>query len=115
MRTAHQSGVVQTHVLDLALYEVGNVAVRALRWAAHDVADQLDDLVAICGPPLALNATWLRAAAHLATEHKLSFYDAAWAAAAQGMEIALISADRKLLAAGLAESLTTIVRRLQLR
>lgn len=114
LRAAHLSGDVEAHVLDLAVYEVGNVLVRALQWSAEDVADQLDDLLAICGTPLVLTAAWLRDAAALATEHRLSFYDAAWAAAARGLSIPLVSADRKLVTSGLAESPTMVARRLRL-
>jgi predicted nucleic acid-binding protein len=100
--------------VDLALYEVGNVLVRSLKWPSQKVAEQLDDLLGICGAPLALTSEWLRDAAYLATRHHLSFYDAAWAAAARGLGIPLISADRMLVGAGLAESPSTIVRRLRL-
>ena len=115
LRAAHVSGDVDAHVLDLALYEVGNVLVRALEWPAVAVADQLDDLLTICGPPLILTGAWLRDAASIATEYRLSFYDAAWAAAARGLAIPLVSSDHRLIAAVLAESPTAVVRRLQLR
>lgn len=115
IRRAHLTGEVTAHVLDLAMYEVGNVLVRALRWPAHDVADQLDDLRAICGTPLVTTAEWLRDAASLAAGHRLSFYDAVWAAAARGLSIPLVSADDQLVTAGLAESPSTITRRLRLR
>lgn len=114
IRAAHLSGDLDAHIVDLAVYEVGNVLVRSLRWSSEDIADQLDDLLAVCGTPLALTPQWLRDAASLATEHTLSFYDAAWAAAARGLAIPLISADTKLLDAGLAESPTHVVRRLHL-
>jgi predicted nucleic acid-binding protein len=114
IRSAHMSGEVTAHVLDLALYEVGNVLVRGLGWEPDDVADQLDDLLAICGAPLALAPGWLRGSAFLAHQHGLSFYDSAWAASATALEVPLVSADRRLVDAGLAESPTSIVRRLQL-
>lgn len=114
LRTAHLAGELSAHVLDLALYEVGNVLVRVLKWSAEDVADQLDDLVVICGAPLVPTAEWLRHAAALAGRHGLSFYDAAWAAAARELRVSLVSADRRLLSAGLAESPTELVRRLRL-
>lgn len=115
LRTAHLTGELDAHIVDLAIYEVGNVLVRSLRWSARDVADQLDDLLAVCGSPLVLTPQWLRDAASIATEHTLSFYDAAWAAAARGLAIPLISADTRLLDAGLAESPTDVARRLRLR
>ncbi len=114
LRDAHVASRIDAHILDLALYEVGNVLARALRWPAGDVADQLDDLVAICGAPLLSSPHWLRDAAGLAVEHRLSFYDAAWAAAARGLGVTLVSADRQLLDAGLAESATAAARRLGL-
>jgi hypothetical protein len=71
LRDAHATNRLDAHVLDLALYELGNVLVRSLRWTADDVADQLE------GVPL-------------------------------------VSADRALLAAGLAESPTAAAERLGL-
>ncbi|MGH3357480.1 MAG: type II toxin-antitoxin system VapC family toxin [Nocardioidaceae bacterium] len=114
LRSAHVTGEVDAHLLDLALYEVGNVLTRSLRWAGADVADQLDDLHAILGPPLVMTPVWLRRAATLAGTHTLSFYDASWAAAAVELGIPLVSADRRLLAAGLAESPTAVAARLKL-
>lgn len=114
LRSAHASGELTAHVLDLALYEVGNVLTRALRWSAADVADQLDDLHAILGPALVMSPLWLRRAATLASDHTLSFYDASWAATAQELGLSFISADRRLQVAGLAESPSEIVRRLRL-
>ncbi len=102
-------------MIDLAPYEVGNVLSRALRWPPSDVADQLDDLQVILGPPLVMTPTWLRRAASLAHLHMLSFYDASWAATAAELRIPLVSADHRLLSAGLAESSTDIATRLKLR
>jgi len=114
LRSAHVSGEVEAHIIDLALYEVGNVLLRALRWNAADTAAQLDDLVAIVGPPLVPDALVLRQASYLAEQHGLSFYDASWAAAAQELRIPLVTADRRLIAAGLAESPAEIANRLRL-
>ncbi len=113
-QAAHVAGVLDAHMLDLASYEVGNVLTRSLGWAAVDVANQLDDLHAVLGPPLLMTLPWLRRAAALAQMHTLSFYDAAWAAVAAELGIPLISADRQLLAAGLAESPSEITTRLNL-
>jgi predicted nucleic acid-binding protein len=108
-------GDLDAHVLDLAIYQVGNVLLRALRWEPSQVADQLDDLHTALGPPLVMTADWLRRAAALAHDHGLSFYDASWAAAADKLNMPLVSADRRLLATGLAESPSTTVARLKLR
>ena len=114
LRAAHLAGDVEARIIDLALYEVGNVLLRALRWSSDDVADQLDDLLTICGAPLTMTADWFHLAAKLAGEHRLSLYDASWAAAAGALEIPLVSADSRLLAACLAESPTDIASRLRL-
>jgi len=114
LRSAHVAGELDAHMLDLATYEVGNVLGRALRWTDADVADQLDDLHAILGPSLVMTSVCLRSAATQANTHALSFYDANWAAAAGEIGIPLISADRRLLTADLAESATEITSRLKL-
>jgi predicted nucleic acid-binding protein len=114
IRDATQLGDVQARVIDLALYEMGNLLLRALGWSGSDVADQLEDLVIICGPPLAMAADWLRQAAELGERHQLTFYDAAWAAAAEALGISLVSVDAQLLGAGLAESPAEVVQRLRL-
>ncbi len=72
-----------------------------------------DNLHAIPGPPLVMTPLWLRRVAKLAP-HTLSFYDASWAAAAVELGVQLISADRRLLAAGLAESPSGTTTRLNL-
>lgn len=114
IRDAHRLGDLDVLILDLAVYELGNVLVRALKWPGGRVADQLDDLLAMCGTPLVFGAVWMREAARLAADHGLSFCDGAWAAAAEGLRVPLISADKKLLRAGLAESATHAVQRLEL-
>lgn len=114
IRDAHVRGDLDAHVLDLAVYEVGNVLARALRWTAGDVADQLDDMLAITGPPMVMTQGWLRDAAALAEENTLSFYAASWAATAAALGIPLVSADRRLLAAGLAETPSAVATRLKL-
>ncbi len=69
IRDAHIRGDLDAHVLDLAIYEVGNVLTRALKWTASDVCDQLDDLLAIVGTPIVMAQSWLRDAAVLAETH----------------------------------------------
>lgn len=112
--TAHVRGDLIAHVIDLAFYEVGNVLIRALNWDAATGGDQLDDLREIVGSPLTPSAETLRDAAMLADIHALSFYDAAWAAAARGFGVVLVSADRRLQEAGLAESPRQTADRLRL-
>lgn len=114
IRDAHIRGDLHAHVLDLAIYEVGNVLARALKWTATDVGDQLDDLLTIVGSPITMTQGWLRDAAVLAERHTLSFYDASWAATAVALSVRLVSADRRLIAAGLAETPSAVTSRLHL-
>jgi predicted nucleic acid-binding protein len=101
---AHRDEILIAHILDLGVYEFGNVLLRALRWSAEDTADQIDDLLMICGPPLAPTPQWRRDAATLAHQHELTFYDALFVAAARALDAPLVSVDRQLLAADLAET-----------
>ena len=114
LRDAHLGGDLEVLILDLAIYEVGNILVRALRWNAAEVAGQLDDLLTICGPPMIMVAPWLSAAAEIGVSHGLSFYDAAWCAAAQGLEVPLVTADQALIRAGCAQSATDTAAQLGL-
>jgi predicted nucleic acid-binding protein len=114
IRDAHVQGNLDAHILDLAVYEVGNVLARALKWTAADVGDQLDDLLAIVGSPIVMAQAWLRDAAVLTETRVLSFYDASWAAAATALGVPLVSADRRLVAAGLAETPSATAARLNL-
>jgi predicted nucleic acid-binding protein len=114
IRAAHVSGDVKAHMLDLALYEVGNVLIRALGWPSTDAADQLDDLHTILGPPLVMSTAGARRAAGLAEAHRLSYYDASWASTALELGIPLVSADRLLLSAGLAQPPSEVAEQLQL-
>jgi predicted nucleic acid-binding protein len=114
LRLAHCEELITVHILDLAVYELGNVLVRSLRWASPDVADQLADLLTICGPPIALDPVWLPDTAALAGEHRLTLYDAGWAAAARARGMPLVSADAQLLAAGLARTASSAARELAL-
>jgi len=65
LRSAHVAGELDAHLLDLGFYEVGNVLTRALRWTATEVADQLDDLNAILGPPVVMTTLAQRGVALL--------------------------------------------------
>ncbi len=98
---AHQARTVALLVLDLTAYEVGNALMRGRAKATADqVATVLWALGEIC---LAVRpeANELRLAAELAERHRLTIYDAAYAAVAQSREATLATLDRALLAAGL--------------
>lgn len=111
---AHRDELLTAHVLDLGVYELGNVLLRALHWSAEDTADQIDDLAVICGPPLTPAPEWRRDAATLAHRHRLTFYDAMFTAAARALGAPLVSMDRQLLAADLAETPATFASRVGL-
>jgi predicted nucleic acid-binding protein len=103
---AHRDGSERLLLLDLVAYEFGNVLLRALRQPSAVVADQLELLRRLCGPFVHPAPSWLAEAAALGEQHHLTFYDASWAAAARALECPLVSADRALLAAGLAVPLS---------
>ncbi|WP_028924564.1 type II toxin-antitoxin system VapC family toxin [Pseudonocardia acaciae] len=106
---AHRTGLLTAHILDLTLYELGNILLRKRHWPADEVADTLDDLLVICGPTLVPPPEWRRNATALSAEYGLSFYDASFVSAARALEAPLLSADKKLLDPGLAQSATQFV------
>ena len=80
--------------LDLAFYEVTNVAVRV--WRDPSAARRLRDRVAAVaddGGIVRASAALLAAAAALADEHGISVYDAAYVAAARAAGGQLVSCD----------------------
>ena len=90
--------------LDLAFYEVTNVAIRSWRddSAAHRLRERIAALAADGGlvrvePPL------IASAAAIAEEHGLSVYDAAYVAATRASNAQLVSCDvQDLVSRGLA-------------
>lgn len=82
--------------LDLARYEVANVAVRAWR-APKSVAPLLAAIERLAddGGVLASTDTLIARAAELAERHTVSVYDAAYAAAARDAGHRLISCDKR--------------------
>jgi predicted nucleic acid-binding protein len=90
--------------LDLARYEVANVAIRA--WRAPDsVAPLLSaiDRLAEDGGVIAATTPLLAQAAEIAERHEISVYDATYAAAADGLGRRLVSCDKRdLVSRGLA-------------
>jgi predicted nucleic acid-binding protein len=92
--------------LDLARYEVANVAVRG--WCEFDrVAPLLEviDRISGDGGVIPSTTTLLSRAAKLADEHTISVYDAAYLAAADQAGATLVSCDiRDLVSKELADS-----------
>jgi len=92
--------------LDLARYEVANVAVRAWREPEY-VAPLLEaiDRISADGGVIPSTTALLGRAAKVAEEHTISVYDAAYVAAADQAGGALVSCDaRNLVGKGLASS-----------
>jgi predicted nucleic acid-binding protein len=90
--------------LDLARYEVANVAIRAWRTPAR-VTPLLEaiDRISSDGGVLLSTSALLTRAAQLAEEHTISVYDAAYVAAASQTGGTLVSCDtRDLIGKGLA-------------
>ncbi len=90
--------------LDLARYEVTNVAVRA--WRAPESAAALLaalERLAADGGVIVSSAALLTRAAQLAERHTISVYDAAYVAVAEEADRSLVSCDtRDLVSKGLA-------------
>jgi predicted nucleic acid-binding protein len=89
----------------LAIHEVGNVLTRRSGWTADQIAAALGLLLEICGEPVDLTVDDHRAAAQLALEHDLTFYDSSYAVIARRVGRKLLSAERDLLDPGLAVDL----------
>lgn len=87
-------------VLDLTVYEIANVLLRALGLSPEQAVAVLDALDDIC-PRVAPAPAELALAAQLAVEHRLTFYDATYAAVAQARSATLATLDGALLGAGL--------------
>jgi predicted nucleic acid-binding protein len=99
-----EADAVTIATLDLARYEVTNVAVRAWR-APELVAPMLAAIekLASDGGVLTSTGTLLARAAEIAERHTISVYDAAYAAAASDAGHRLVSCDeRDLISKGLA-------------
>ena len=99
-------GAEPVATLDLAYYEVTNVAVRA--WGDLGAATRLRGYVAALaadGGVVRADEVLVSEAAALAAEHGLSAYDAAYVAAAAKIGAKLVSCDiRDVVSAGLALS-----------
>lgn len=98
-------GHVELRLLDVTLYELGNVAICAWKQPTRMARLIVDAALDIAGGlPLVPTAAERREAHRLAEEHRLSVYDATYAAVAQERRLTLVSGDRQLLRAGLASA-----------
>jgi predicted nucleic acid-binding protein len=93
---------VELRLLDLTVYEIGNVAIRKWKRPAEEADGLVSRVVRIAGPPLVPTPAERRDAHALAQQHGLSVYDATYAAVARERRLTLVSGDRKLLDAALA-------------
>ncbi|HET8954338.1 MAG TPA: type II toxin-antitoxin system VapC family toxin [Solirubrobacterales bacterium] len=98
---AHKERTVVLSVLDLTKYEVGNALMRGRSGASADqTAIVIEALLEIC-PFIRPSPEEMKAATQLAECHKLTLYDAVYAAVAQGRSAELVTLDRALLEAKL--------------
>lgn len=96
-------GEVELRLLDMTLYELGNAVVRAWRHPPREAEMMVAAALDLCAaPPLVPTASERRSAHALAEEHRLTVYDATYAAVAQERRLTLVSGDWQLLRAGLA-------------
>lgn len=109
---AHRDGVLTASILDLTAYEIGNVLLRALRQPAEAATLTVTGLRRLCAS-IVPTPTEHQLAAVLAAEHRLSYYDASYAAVARSRGMTLVTADRELLAIG-GVSCTAVVMQLGL-
>ena len=93
------TGSTPLATLDLAFYEVANVAIRAWRdgGAAHRLRN-LVDAIALDGGLTRVDAPLVAHATQLAVAHTLSAYDAAYVAGAAQASAPLVSCDVRDLA-----------------
>lgn len=110
---AHRDGLLTALILDLTLYEIANVLMRG-RGHPPDKAMAVVEAVAEICPVIVPGAAVRRVAASLAGEHKLTFYDASYAATARERGALLATADRALIDAGLGQSPGDVALRLGL-
>ena len=105
-------GVITMRVLDLTRYEIANASrLGRVQASAGRVATVLEALDEIC-PVIDPTTEELRLAVRLAEEHRLTVYDAAYAAVARSRGAELATLDKALLKAGLGRRPSDIVAQL---
>lgn len=96
IRDAWASGAVELLLLDLSVYEFGNVLVRQQRFDEDSAAAAVGELFSLGLPVLAVERELGVRAARVAARTGLSVYDAAFVAAAEQFDVDLVTADSKL-------------------
>lgn len=99
--------------LDLATYEIGNVLIRSLGVGPDRARAVLDAIGDIC-PSVAPTQEEFALTAQIATDHRLTFYDAAYAAVARSRQGHLATMDAALLETGLGDRPSVVVDRIDL-
>lgn len=95
----------ELRLLDLTLYEIGNVIVRAWRRPCTLADGFIERVMRVAnGAPLVPTPAERRAAHAMADEHGLSVYDATYAAVARERRLTLVSGGARLVGAGLASA-----------
>lgn len=107
-------GAVTLWILDLTRYEVANASLLgSAKVSVERVATVLDALAEIC-PVIDPTVDELHEAARLAVRHRLTMYDATYAAVARSREAELATLDKALLKAGLGRRPSEIVEMVRL-
>jgi len=92
---------ISLSVLDLTRCELGNVLLRGRLQATAEQAMATVDLLGGMCPVITPTATDLRQAARFAETHRLTLYDATYAAVARARGAELATLDKALMKAGL--------------
>jgi predicted nucleic acid-binding protein len=100
IRAAAASGALQLHALELVLYELGNAMLRRTNLKAPEIGDRLHALQLAVTSIHALGQALAAAAARLARQRALTYYDGAHLALALALDAPLVSADSALIDAG---------------
>jgi len=96
---ASDDGLVELEILDLTYYELGSV-FRRIGKPGQIVAGLLEQLHKVCGPGIVMDRPRWTAVAAVAERTGLSFYDAAYVAAADQHRLTLLTADKAMIKAG---------------
>lgn len=83
-------------LLDLSVYEFGNVLVRQQRLEEYAVVAAVEELFSLGMPLLAVQQDLGVRATRLAARTGLSVYDAAFVAASEQLDVDLVTADKRL-------------------
>lgn len=92
----HVSGREPLVAPELLHYEVLNVLVRGAQLPAADAREAYDRLLALEIETYSLGHAEYTAALALAAEHRVTVYDASYAALAQALRCRFVTADRRL-------------------